>query len=124
MSDLKYIIITKKIKDKKEAVIESTGHTSRFTLLDIEANIQKGEKALKEFESNAKVQKSIMENIETHNPHVLKMSDKELHMIHMYFDAKAHFNTYSDSIKQMKKAIKEEQNDMKEVLSQLPDLNG
>lgn len=124
MSKLTYTIVTKKIKDKKEVVIESAGHTSRFTILDIEANIAKGEKALKEFEGNAKIHKDIMTNIEAHHPFVSKMSDKELHTIHMYFDAKAHYNTYSDKAKQMKKAIKEEQADLKEVLEQLPELNG
>ena len=121
---LKYTIITKKIKDKKAVVIESSGHTSRFTILDIEANIAKGEKALKEFEGNAKIQRSIMDNIEGHHPFVSKMSDKELHTIHMYFDAKAHYNTYSDKAKDMKKAIKEEKADLKDILEQLPELNG
>ena len=105
------------------AVITAHGYTSNFTLDDVNANIAKGEKALKELTSNHDIKKGIMDNIEKHHKFVLKFTDEELFTLHMYFEAKAHANTFSKEIKALKKAIKQERDDMKEILKQIPELN-
>lgn len=118
-----YTTVLKKGVKAEEAIITAKGYESNFTLNDIHATIAKGEKALKELSSNYDIKKSVMDNIEKHHKFVLKFTDEELFTLHMYFEAKAHANTYSKEIKSLKKAIKQEKDDMKEIFKQIPELD-
>lgn len=123
MSQITYKLKTKKVTDKKTAIIESAGHTTEFTLGDIEVNLDRGAKILTEMEANAKIQKSVMDNIEEHHKFILKMSDQDLHTCAMYFEAKKNYNAFTDKAAEVKKYIKKEKADMKDILETLPELN-
>lgn len=106
-----------------EIVIESRGHVNTFTLGEMKENVAKAEKFLKEVRANKDVQESVMKNVSEHNPFILEMSDEKLHACHMYFDAKALRNTYSDKEKSCEEYLAAEALDLAEVLKQLPELN-
>jgi len=106
-----------------EQVITSRGYESTFTLKDIKDNIKKGEMALRENLANAEVQKAKVENIEAHHKFVTKMKDEDLHAAFMYFEAKVQLGKFAGNVKALKKAIKEEKDDLKEIIKQLPELD-
>ena len=123
MSQITYKLKNKKVTDKKTAIIESAGHTTEFTIADIEANLERGAKMLTEMEANAELQKSVMDNIEEHHKFVLKMSDQDLHTCAMYFESKKNYSAYSDKAAEIKKYIKKEKSDLKDILAAIPELN-
>lgn len=106
----------------KERIIEKRGEVLEFSLADIEYNHKQLLNKRKELEAKLKYETVIKENIEGHHPFVKDMSEEDLHTAHMYKEASAWVKLCEQKIKQIDDQIAEDEKEMAEIKSQIPEL--
>lgn len=109
-------------KLKKGGIIECTGYSSEFTLSNLKENITRSEKTIKELQANADLKETIFNNVLEHNSFIKKLTPEMIHACYMYHDAKTMNILALEKIKQFKNSIKKDKAELKEVLSQIPEL--
>lgn len=98
-----------KIKDTKEdpldTVIERSGLTAEFTLRDLNTNIARADKVMKELQGKHDIESAKMANIESYHPFVKDMSDQDINTTHMYAEAKEYVRQATEKMKEVEAVI-------------------
>ena len=110
--------IYKKNKDSKETLIEKSGITAQFTISDIERHEEYLVKSLKEIEGQLTLEDAKATNILNNNIFLMKLSEKEIHASHLYFEAMAFSVTAKPKIKEIKEQIKSYKKEKEEIIKQ------
>lgn len=96
--DFKYSVVEPN-EDPLKAVIEKTGGSHQFTLIDVQNNLVMAKQKIKELTSMAGVAKAKMENIKGTHPHIAEMNLEDLAAAYLYREA---MGTVTESEKQLK----------------------
>lgn len=113
---------TLQIPDKKERVIEKTGHTDSFTMNDIENHIKSREKTFKELVAKRDYENAKIINIEHFHPFVKDISEEDLHTVQMYSEAKSLVNLLDSKIIEFKEQKEKDEQEIDEIIKQIPEL--
>ena len=101
--------IKKRAKEVGDTLVEKHGLCAEFTLRDLNREINDATRQHNEYEANAKVNKTIMDNVIKNNAWlealVSGLTAQKLHAAQMYFNAKAKHGMYATLAKQSKKAL-------------------
>jgi hypothetical protein len=109
-------------EDYKQAVIEKAGITADFTIAEVEAMQERNKKGLLEAESQLKIERAKMTNIERHYPAVKKMAGVLLTAAALYKESQAMIAELEPRAKQIQQAIDENNVMVADVLAQIKDL--
>lgn len=100
--------IKKKGKTQNEHVIEKKyEHVVTFTMEDIEAHERLLEKALKELDTQLKLESAKRDNIRNNNKWINNMTPEKVHACYMFHSSVAAIAQYNPKIKEIKKQLKE-----------------
>ena len=105
-----------------EVVIEEHGSVYPFTIRQVKENMAFSEKAIKELTANANLQEAIANNVLNNNEDIKELSDEKLNAIAMYFEAKKLVKTYSDKCKEFDVQLGKDQENLKKIYAQFPEL--
>lgn len=117
---MEYKIIDAK-ENPRESVIEMTGQPVKFSLYEMEGNLQNSEKTVKELTAQVEVSAAKMANIEEHHPFVKDMSEQDLFTCHMYQEAKAIVKVGEKKIEEFRVAIETDKKALEDVYAALPE---
>lgn len=110
-------------EDKNDTVITASGMTREFPLSEIKQNIKTCEKAIREYDANAKLQDAIANNIYKNNTELIdKLTDQELNAVSMYFEAKKQLKDFTDKVKKLDELMGLELKDLERILEAYPEL--
>lgn len=122
MEELKYEI-SKRATDAKDSIIKKTGATVEFSMGQVEASEAQLEKVKRELQGQVDVETAKMANIEVHHPFVLKLSEQEMFVAHMYQGAKAIVLVGKQKVEDIQKALDDYKLEKEEIRKQIPDLD-
>ena len=108
--------------DIRERIIEKRGHVVEFSLKELEEAGEAMRKQRKEQEAMLTHRNAVIENIEHHHPFVKDFSEEELLTLWMYKDALGNRDMFKSNIEKLDKQLKEDEEEIKEILKQIPDL--
>jgi hypothetical protein len=94
-------------EDYKEAVIEKSGITVKFTLLEVEQHEATLAKLAKETEAQIELEKAKMANIEHFHPEVLQMSGELLTAAALYKESKTYVEKAEPKLTEIHQAMQE-----------------
>jgi NAD-specific glutamate dehydrogenase len=114
--------IKQKAENLQDYVIEQIGHSSTFTLADVERSKLEHARLHKEIDANIKIKETIVSNIEEHHPFVKDMSEEDLFTCTMYLEAKKKIKLFEDKKNEVIEAEKIQEEDLAEMYKQLPEL--
>lgn len=109
--------------DFRESVIEKNNITSKFSIYEIENEINALDKYLKEFKGNLDLQNAKAANIEEHHPFVKEFTPEQLFTLNMYFEARAAIEAYKAKSNEFEAQKKEREAELEEIYKQLGFIN-
>lgn len=114
--------IIKKEANNRDDVIEQIGHSSFFTMREVDENSTHHKKLRTELNAKKDYETVKIENIEEHHPFVKEMSEQDLFTVHMYFEAKEAVKACGVKLVELDKAESDLAEDLLEMYKQLPEL--
>lgn len=105
-----------------ERLIQKTGHIIEFSMLEMQHDLTKFTKTLKELRGNREIKASIVRNVEMHHPSVKDIPEFDRSAIHMYHEAAMAVKTYDQKIAEIEKEEAEYKLEIEEVQKQIPEL--
>jgi len=114
--------IVDRAEDPMDSKIEKLGVVVKFSMREIEADINAFNKLIKELTATVDYNAAKMANIETYHPFVTTMSEEDLFTAHMYQDAKAIVKVGKDKMAEVQKALDDYVVEKADINSQIPDL--
>lgn len=114
---LKYTI-KEKNDNALETILEQSGNTFEVTPKKFLEDRDRCEKRIKELESQKEIETAKMANIDSHNPFIDKMSDEDMHAVHMYWESKLLLRACVDNLKLWREALDETNVGIDEIKNQ------
>jgi hypothetical protein len=112
--------VKKKEKDFKDSLIEKKyEHTLTFTIADVNAHMEKLEKAYKEIDGQFMLAGAKVQNIEINHPFVKKMSEKDLFVVHMYVENLNITKHAQDKLREIAKQKSAYKRELKDIYKEL-----
>lgn len=115
--DFKYQVVEPN-DNPLEAVIEKTGGSHTFTLIDVQNNLVMAKQKMKELTSMIGVAKAKMENVKGTHPHIAEMSLEDLAAAFIYREAMGTVNEAEKQLKIWEDAFNEDSAQLDEALKQ------
>lgn len=109
--------------DLKDRQIEKYGEVIKFTLKDIEDNLEINAKRRKEVNAKLELENAKKENIEHFHPFVKDLTPEQLHTAYMYQEATAWVNTCNKQLEALDAQDKIDNDEIEEIKKQIPELN-
>ena len=106
----------------REKIIEKTGHVITFSLAEMETDLTKFEKAIKELKGNLELKKGILDNMDVHHPTIKDIPEFDRYAIHMYQENSVLVKAYKEKLAEIEKQFEEYKAEIEEVKAQLPEL--
>ena len=117
-SNYKYQIVEEK-ENAEESVIEKSGMSGKFRMLDLEMGEKKVKKLIKEVESQVGLESAKVINVETHHPFVADFSDEQLSTIKLYAEAKETLKDLTPRLEMLNLALEEYADERAEIAKQI-----
>lgn len=114
---IKYEVI-EKAENELDSVLTKTGHSDKFTMRNVQDNIEALRKLKIELEGKLAIDKATMDNIERNHPVVKGFDEAQLLAIYMYGNAKKNLAPYQAKLDEVEKALAEVPQELAEITKQ------
>lgn len=108
--------------DPLSRIIEQTGQTIDESMAEKLNRQYENEKLTRGQEAELEVKRTMLENVQTHNPEVKDMTPEKLHAIAMYYELFKVVENLDKTVKKNREIIKSNDAQLEEILTQLPNL--
>jgi len=110
--------LIQKDKNLGQTIIEKTGHSHTFSVLEVVEHILQLKNKMKEFVAQDKFEKTKMTNIEEHNDFLKGLTDEQKHAVWLWYESKKISNICQEGLKTHQDALDEYDEVIKEVKKQ------